>query len=88
MLFDEFGLIGYRTKEKESRIDRKIELNEKYECFLFICVVVMILNVNVDLTCDVCVCHIVSSWNDRVYDIRDYHHGPLPLVDPSVWHRF
>ena len=88
MLFDEFGLIRLRTNEKESRIDRKIKLNGRHECCLFTCVVVMILNVNVDLTCDVCVCHIVSSWDDRVHDIHDYHHGPLPLVDPSVWHTF
>ena len=55
---------------------------------LFICVVVTMLNVNVSLTSDVCVCFVVSSWNDHVCDIRDYHHGPLSLVDPSTWHTF
>ena len=28
-----------------------------------------------------------SSWNDRVH-ICDYHHGPLSLGDPPVWHTF
>ena len=57
---------------------------------LFICVVVMILNVNVYLTDGVCVAvcaMLFSSWIDRVY-IRDYHHGSLSLVGAAVWHTF
>ena len=55
---------------------------------LFICVVVMMLNVNVHLTDVVCVsvcAMLFSSWIDRVYT-RDYHHGTLSVVGAAVWH--
>ena len=49
---------------------------------LFIRVIVLMLRANICMMGSVCVCYVVSSWKDRVCNIRDYHHGLLSLGDP------